>query len=60
VDREVEQFILILSTPRLMRLQLASEIIQVDATYKLNSMGYPTLVSSYSPKDLDQVNSVDI
>uniref|UniRef100_A0A915DYE7 FLYWCH-type domain-containing protein n=1 Tax=Ditylenchus dipsaci TaxID=166011 RepID=A0A915DYE7_9BILA len=40
------QFYLIFTTKRLMKLQHLSFILQVDATYKLNLVGYPVLVSA--------------
>jgi hypothetical protein len=41
----VWQFYLNFTTPRLMRKQQSSPIIQTDATYKLNLLGYPVLVN---------------
>lgn len=38
------QFFLVFSTKRLMKKQRGSTIVQADATYKLNLLGYPVLV----------------
>uniref|UniRef100_A0A915DJL1 RBR-type E3 ubiquitin transferase n=1 Tax=Ditylenchus dipsaci TaxID=166011 RepID=A0A915DJL1_9BILA len=42
------QFFLIFTTRRLMNKQHRSNIVQTDATYKLNLLGYPVLVAGFS------------
>uniref|UniRef100_A0A915CU28 MULE transposase domain-containing protein n=1 Tax=Ditylenchus dipsaci TaxID=166011 RepID=A0A915CU28_9BILA len=42
------QFFLIFTTRRLMNKQHRSNIVQTDATYKINLLGYPVLVARFS------------
>uniref|UniRef100_A0A915D5H5 Homeobox domain-containing protein n=1 Tax=Ditylenchus dipsaci TaxID=166011 RepID=A0A915D5H5_9BILA len=49
--RAVSKFIMVISTPKLLRRQVQWPVIQVDGTYKLMTLNYPLLVCGFSDAD---------